>query len=64
MFPFTDIVPANEQSVKELTTLAWVLGSEGTDWVREWRDGGRLAFSFKSHEHREAFRVARYLLEL
>jgi hypothetical protein len=64
MFPFTDIVPANDQSVKELTALAWVLGGEGADWIIEWRDGGRVAFSFKLQEHHAAFGMARRLLRI
>ena len=64
MFPFTDIAPASDQSAKQLAWLAWSLGSEGSDWVWEWRDGGRVAFSFKNPEHLETFRGMRLLLEL
>jgi hypothetical protein len=51
MFPFTVIVPADDRSVKGLIELAWVQGGEGLDWVWEWRDSGRMAFSFKTHGH-------------
>jgi hypothetical protein len=59
MFPFTDIVPANDQSVERLARLAWAFGREGSDWVWERRDGGRAAFSFKDAEHLAKFRLWR-----
>jgi hypothetical protein len=27
------------------------VGVEDADWIRQWRDGGWVAFSFKSYEH-------------
>jgi hypothetical protein len=62
MFPFTEVLPANDRSVKGLIWLAEALGCEGADWVWEWRDGGRAAFSFKNLDHLEAFRVQRILV--
>jgi hypothetical protein len=63
VFPFTDIVPADDQSAKRLILLASTTGCEGADWVWEWRDGGRMAFSFKHPEHFDAFRTQRILVE-
>jgi hypothetical protein len=63
MFPFTDIARANDQSAKLLASLAQSLGSEGSDWVWEWRDGGRVAFSFRNLTHRETFHTMRLVCE-
>jgi len=59
---FTYITPANDQSANQLASLAESLGCEGSDWVCEWRDGGRVAFSFKNLKHFEAFRAMHILL--
>lgn len=64
MFPFADIVRANDQSAKRLIWLASTISGEGADWVWEWRDGGRVAFSFKHLNDLETFCTKRLLIGL
>jgi hypothetical protein len=64
MFPFTDVARATANSLTRLLWLAQMQGVEGQDWVWEWRDGGRAAFSFRSQVQMEIFRTKRYLIAL
>jgi hypothetical protein len=62
VFAFTDVVRADNHSAEQLKWLASTIGSEGADWVWEWRDGGCVAFSFKHPEHFDAFRTLRLFI--
>jgi hypothetical protein len=48
MFIATCAVLANDVTANHFVRAASCVGNEGRDWVREWRDGGMLAFSFKN----------------
>jgi hypothetical protein len=63
MFPFADVVAANDESIGRLRWLATVCGVEHSDWIWEWRDGGRASFKFKDEQLMMTFRVSRFLLE-
>jgi hypothetical protein len=64
MFPFTEIASPTDNSLARLLWLTQTQGIESRDWVWEWRDGGRAAFSFRSQVHLDIFRTKRSLFAL
>jgi hypothetical protein len=62
MLRVTCTVSANDVTAERFVFAATCVGIEGCDWVREWRDGGRLAFCFRDDTAMRTFQGLYQLL--
>lgn len=60
LFPAKHVIAANDRTLESYLCLASHLGIENLDWKYEWKDSGRVEFSFASVEVRNSFRNLRH----